>query len=93
MAENAAQYRWMVLIKEGIEAVFAAHPNVFVAADMFWYAVPGKTPIRVAPDVMVAFGRPKGHRDSYMMWVEDDIPPPGRLRNPLARQPKARNGA
>ena len=75
MAENAAQYRWMVLIKEGIEAVFAAHPNVFVAADMFWYAVPGKTPIRVAPDVMVAFGRPKGHRDSYMMWVEDDIPP------------------
>jgi hypothetical protein len=27
------------------------------------------------PDVMVVFGRPKGHRGSYMQWVENNIGP------------------
>ena len=35
----------------------------------------GKTKIRTAPDVMVAFGRPKGYRGSYMQWEEGGIPP------------------
>jgi Uma2 family endonuclease len=29
----------------------------------------------MAPDVMVAFGRPKGRRGSYKQWLEDNIPP------------------
>ncbi len=75
MAENTTQYRWMVLIKEGLEALFREDPNVFIAADLFWYAVPGKNPIRVAPDILVVFGRPKGERLSYMQWVEEGVPP------------------
>lgn len=31
--------------------------------------------MRTAPDVMVAFGRPKGDRQSYKQWREDNIPP------------------
>ncbi|KPA09695.1 protein containing DUF820, partial [Candidatus Magnetomorum sp. HK-1] len=30
---------------------------------------------KLAPDVMVAFGRPKGDRRSYLQWNEENIPP------------------
>lgn len=74
MPENTIHSRWIALFKNGLEVLFASDPNVFVAADLFWYAVPGKTPIRVAPDVMVVLGRPKGDRLSYLQWVEDGVP-------------------
>ena len=75
MAENTIQYQWIVTIKEGLEGVFESRPDVFVAADLFWYPVEGGSETRAAPDVMVVFGRPKGHRRSYMQWEEDGIPP------------------
>ena len=31
--------------------------------------------MRMAPDVMVVFGRPKGDRGSYKQWEEDNSPP------------------
>jgi len=55
--------------------VFRDDPNVFVAGDLLWYPVEGDSTIRTAPDTMVVFGRPKGHRSSYRQWREDDIPP------------------
>jgi Uma2 family endonuclease len=75
MADNTVQYRWLVMIKEGIERVFRDDPNVFVAGDLLWYPVRGKPAIRKAPDVLVAFGRPKGDRGSYLQWKEQDVPP------------------
>ena len=47
----------------------------FVAGDLLWYPVEGNNLIRTAPDVMVAFGRPKGFRGSYQQWLEGGIPP------------------
>ena len=44
----------------GLDALFIDDPNVFVAGDLLWYPVEGKPNIRIAPDVMVVFGRPKG---------------------------------
>jgi len=49
--------------------------NAFVAGDLFWYPLEGNNRIRQAPDVLVAFGRPKGHRGSYRQWEEDNIAP------------------
>jgi Uma2 family endonuclease len=43
--------------------------------DLLWYPVEGNPKRRVAPDVMVAFGRPKGDRGSYKQWEEAGIPP------------------
>ena len=40
-----------------------------------WYPVEGQPKIRSAPDTMIVFGRPKGHRGSYMQWLEENIPP------------------
>jgi Uma2 family endonuclease len=75
MADNTEQFQWIVLIKENLEFLFADDPNVFVAGDLLWYPVEGQPPIRVAPDALVAFGRPKGRRGSYQQWRGDNIAP------------------
>lgn len=75
MADNTKQFRWIVTIKENLDILFADEPNVFVAGDLLWYPVEGNNKSRQAPDVMVAFGRPKGDRGSYRQWVEADIAP------------------
>ncbi|MFB2921303.1 Uma2 family endonuclease [Aerosakkonema funiforme] len=90
MADNTKQFRWIVVIKENLELLFADDPNVFVAGDLLWYPVEGDNKTRQAPDAMVVFGRPKMDRGSYRQWDEDNIAPqvvfevlsPGnRLRN------------
>ena len=75
MAENTLQFEYIVTIKGGLDVVFRDDENVFVAGDLFWYPVEGNNQIRVAPDILVALGRPKGHRSSYMQWLEDNLPP------------------
>ncbi|WP_202951147.1 Uma2 family endonuclease [Synechococcus sp. PCC 7336] len=75
MADNTKQFGWIVTIKEGLDWLFRDRPDVFVAGDLLWYPVEGKNTIRVAPDALVAFGRPKGYRGSYMQWKENNIAP------------------
>ena len=76
MADNTEQYDWLVKIKENLEVLFANRPDVFVAGDLLWYPVPDRRESGpIAPDVMVAFGRPKGRRGSYKQWEEADIAP------------------
>lgn len=72
MADNTLQYEWIVKIKENLEALL---PDAFIAADLFWYPVEGDPTTKVAPDVMVALGRPKGHRRSYKQWEEAGVAP------------------
>ncbi len=75
MAENTKQYYYIVLVKEGLEDLFSDNPDVFIAADLFWYPTKGNPKLRLAPDVFVVFGRPKGDRMTYLQWEEDGIPP------------------
>jgi len=82
MAENTEQYRWIVILKENLEILFASEPEVFIAADLLWYPKQASQPnpedftLRSqAPDVMVIFGRPKGKRGSYRQWQEANTPP------------------
>ena len=75
MADNTKQFRWIVVIKENLERLFASDANAFVAGDLLWYPVEGEPKRRQAPDVMVVFGRPKGDRGSYRQWVEGGIAP------------------
>ena len=71
MAENTTQYEWIVRLKGGIEACC---PTAFVAGDLLWYFVEGDPKQCVAPDVLVAFGRPRGPRMTYLQWEEGVIP-------------------
>jgi Uma2 family endonuclease len=75
MSDNTKQFRWTVLIKENLEILFAQDLQVFVAGDLLWYPVQGRPDIRVAPDAMVVFGRPKGDRGSYKQWEEENVEP------------------
>jgi len=75
MADNTKQFRWIVVIQQNLDWLLADDPNVFVAGDLLWYPVEGDNKKCVAPDVMVAFGRPKGDRGSYKQWEEENIPP------------------
>ncbi len=75
MSDNTWQFQWIVTIEGGLEALFAFDPNVFVAGDLLWYAVEGNPKIRTAPDILVAFGRPKGRRGSYKQWEEGGVAP------------------
>lgn len=75
MADNTLQFRWITTIKTNLDWLFADNPQVFVAGDLLWYPVEGNNKKRVAPDVMVVFGREKGERGSYQQWKEDNISP------------------
>lgn len=72
MAENTVQYRWIVTLRENLDRLL---PGALVIADCFWYPVEGEPGIRSAPDVLVAFGRPKGERPSYRTWDEGGVVP------------------
>jgi Uma2 family endonuclease len=75
MAENTLQFEWIVTLKENLEILFRDRADVFVAGDLLWYAVEGEPAACQAPDVLVAFGRPKGYRGSYKQWEEGKIAP------------------
>ena len=71
MSDNTKQFDWIVLLKSNIDAVV---PD-FVAGNILWYPVEGQPKIRIGPDVLVALGRPKGDRGSYLQWKEEDVTP------------------
>jgi Uma2 family endonuclease len=75
MADNTLQFKWIVTIKEGLEAQYRNAADIFVAGDLLWYPVQDEPEIRAAPDAMVVFGRPKGYRGSYKQWEEGGIAP------------------
>lgn len=74
MAENTLQARWIIMLYDNLNSLFIDQ-DVFIAADLFWYPVEGDPHTKYAPDVMVAFDRPKGDRGSYKQWEEGGIAP------------------
>lgn len=74
MADNTRQAETMVWLKTNLDSLFQDRDDVFVAMDLLWYPVEFHREIRMAPDILVAFGRPKGHRGSYRQWQEEDTP-------------------
>ena len=94
MADNTLQFRWIVTIQGGFDALYHDRPDVFVAGDLLWYPVEGQPKLRLAPDALIVFGRPKGYRGSYKQWEEGGIAPqvvfevlsPGNTRAEMLRK-------
>jgi Uma2 family endonuclease len=74
-SDNTLQARWMDRINGGLEALYRDNPDVFIASNFMWYPIKGNNRRRLAPDVMVVFGRPKGDRESYVQHKERGIAP------------------
>jgi hypothetical protein len=75
MSDNTKQARWMAMLFGNLCALYREVADVVVAMDLLWYAAQGHPEVRTAPDVFVAFGRPKGDRGSYRQWKEGGIAP------------------
>jgi Uma2 family endonuclease len=75
LADNTLQFDWIIKLFNGLSVQYADVENVFIASNLIWYPVEGRPRIRTAPDVMVAFDRPKGYRSSYLQWQEDGVTP------------------
>lgn len=75
MTSSKIQYEQIVTTKGNLEPIFLDNPDIFVTSDLFWYPIEGRPDIHTASDAMVIFVRPKGHRPSYMQWLEDYVPP------------------
>ena len=91
-ADNTKQFRTIVTIHSNIADLFAHDPDVFVAGDLLWYPVEGNNASWAAPDVMVVFGRPPGHRGSYLQWREATFRPKwsSRCSHPATPLPRCR---
>jgi Uma2 family endonuclease len=74
MADNTKQLRWIVVFYGNLAALFRNRADVFVAANLNWFPVEGRSDLVNAPDVLVVFGRPKGDRRSYKQWEEGNVP-------------------
>ena len=75
VSDNTLQEEWIDKIKGGLEVLYRDAPRVFVASDLMWYPIKGNNRRRLAPDVMVVFGRPKGYRGSYVQHRERGVAP------------------
>ena len=75
MADNTKQYDWITYIKSNLDIIFAKDEAVFIAGNLYWYPVENQVKTRVAPDVMVVLGLPKGDRSSYRQWEEENVVP------------------
>jgi Uma2 family endonuclease len=75
LSDNTKQFDWIMLIKANLDVRFARRDDVFISGDMLWYPTRGDNKTRIAPDVMVVIGRPKGDRGSYQQWNEENVTP------------------
>ena len=75
MADNTKQLECIVYFFINLKIRFKDTEHIFIAADHLWYPVEGDNKTRVAPDVMICFDRPRGHRGSYRQWEEGDVAP------------------
>ena len=78
LSESTLHLKWIIILFFGLKSMFEDREDVFIAGDLLWYPVEGEQEIRRAPDVMVAFGRPRREDEnlgSYQQWQEDNIPP------------------
>ena len=75
MSDNTTHGDAIEYVAGVARTVVQSDPNAFSAADHLWYYREGDPTMRVAPDVYVVFGRPKGHRGRYLQWAEAGIAP------------------
>ena len=54
MANNTVQFECIVALKQNLDRLTLPDTEIFVAGDLFWYPVEGRSDICVAPDVLVA---------------------------------------
>lgn len=74
MAETDVHYRLMTDLRFELEQFFRDDSDVYVSGNILIYYVEGNPKKRIAPDVLVVRGVPKGDRRIYKLWEEGHAP-------------------
>ena len=75
VGETPVHFRNLSYLREIFDVWFASEPQVFVAANMFVYYVPGDRLKHVSPDLFVVRSVPKEKpRKKYLLWDEGKGP-------------------
>jgi Uma2 family endonuclease len=74
MAETDVQAQLMMNLRFALANYFRDEPDVYVSSNLLIYYVEGEPKKRVAPDVFVVRGVPKGDRRIYKLWEEGRAP-------------------
>jgi Uma2 family endonuclease len=74
MGETDFHRKEIIDLLVALEARYSAHPDVYVAGDLFLYYRQGDPRSVVCPDVFVVFGVPRGNRRVYKLWEEGRAP-------------------
>ncbi len=73
MADNDQQYQTMVDLRFGLQHKYRDQ-DVYVGANLLIYFEEGDPTKRIAPDVFVSLGVPRGARRTYLIWLEGKAP-------------------
>jgi len=74
MAETDVHAQLMMSLRFALANYFRDEPEVYVSSNLLLYYVEGEPKKRVAPDVFVVRGVPKGDRRIYKLWEEGRAP-------------------
>src|SRR5262245_6113016 len=84
MAETDVHAKTMINLRLALDVYFNDDPQVYVSGNLLIYYVKGNPAKRVASDVFVVRGVPKGDRRIYKLWEESA--PPGIVIEISSRQ-------
>jgi len=74
MGETDFHRKEIIDLLVALEERYSAHPDVYVAGDLFLYYKQGDPRSVVCPDVFLVFGVPRGNRRIYKLWEEGRVP-------------------
>src|SRR5262245_9301838 len=74
LAGKTLRVLWIITLWANLRNLFSGQDNVLVASNLMWYPDEGDPEKHNATDILVVFGRPAGHRNSYKQWEEEDVP-------------------
>ncbi len=74
VAETDVHIEQLLDLRQALDWHFRDNPQVYVSGNLLIYYVEGDPNERIAPDVFVVFGVPKGQRRVYKVWEEGKGP-------------------
>ena len=75
MAETDEHADEMTYCKDALRGYFASRPTVYVSGNNFLYWERGTPSAVISPDLYVVFGPGSQQRDTYKLWLENDVTP------------------
>lgn len=74
ITNNGVHFEFLLLLYPCLQRLYIGRDDVFLGSNQFWYPVRGRPDVVETPTCYLAFGRPRGFRESWRQWEEDGVP-------------------